>query len=77
MQTGGWHHIAITQSASQAILYIDGVMNDTKGIDVGTCRGSSMQIGSPSTDEMTVDNVRIYGVTLSTQEIAKIYNSEK
>lgn len=77
MQTGGWHHIAITQSTSQVILYIDGVMNDTRGISGGKSQGSSMQIGSEDTDEMTVDNVRIHGVTLNAAEIAKIYNSEK
>lgn len=77
LQTGGWHHIAITHSSSQAILYIDGVMNDTQGIYEGISHGSSMRIGSPTTDEMTVDNVRIHGVTLNAEEIAKIYNSEK
>lgn len=77
LQTGGWHHIAITQSSSQTILYIDGVMNDTQGISGGASEGASMRIGSQNTDEMTVDNVRIHGVTLNAEEIAKIYKSEK
>lgn len=77
LQTVGWHHIAITQSAYQVILYVDGVMNDTQGIEKGTCVGPNMQIGSANSDEMTVDNVRIHGVTLNAEEIAKIYNSEK
>lgn len=52
-------------------------MNDTQGISGGASEGASMQIGSQNTDEMTVDNVRIHGVTLNAEEIAKIYKSEK
>lgn len=77
LQTGGWHHIAIAQSASLVTLYIDGMMGDTKGITGNACQGSNMLIGSDNSDEMTVDNVRIHGVTLNSEEIARIYNSEK
>ena len=77
-QSGGWHLITIVKNSSKStMLYIDGVLVDTKSCDNDDSRGNLVTIGSAKTDPMYVDNVRIHGTALSADEIETIYNKEK
>ena len=77
-QEGGWHLITIVKNASNILLlYIDGINVDTQTCSNATSQGTSVTIGAESTDPMTVDNVRIHGIALSSDEITTIYNAEK
>ncbi|MCH5301885.1 MAG: carboxypeptidase regulatory-like domain-containing protein [Prevotella sp.] len=77
-QEGGWHLITVVKNASNIVLlYIDGVNVDTQTCSDAASQGTSVTIGSEDTDAMYVDNVRIHGTALSSDEITTIYNAEK
>jgi hypothetical protein len=85
---GSWHHIATTYDADSDIskIYINGipVLTDTRaklGIDIGDI--DKLYIGKGHTGEDTspkyfngiIDDVKIFDIALSEQEIEDIYNS--
>lgn len=84
LQTSGWHMITIVGSENLAELYIDGSLTDNQsfGFDI---QGSKMQIGgchdddwlTPWADPFKVDNVRVYGVSLTEEEVGQLYKFEK
>ena len=77
-QEGAWHSFAIVKNASNTIMfYVDGVIVDTQTCSSAKSSGTSITIGSDNTDQMYIDNVRIHGIALSSDEIATIYNAEK
>ena len=59
-------------------LYIDG-----RKADAGTSYtydnsgAKSMAIGSSDTDPMKIDNIRLYSVALTDNEVMEIYNAER
>ena len=83
LQSSGWHMITIVHQEMLVELYIDGNLTDSAN-DERTIGGNKMQIGGrgdweqmPWADPFKVDNVRIYGVALTEEEVAQLYNYEK
>ena len=77
-QSGSWHMITLVKNASDnALFYIDGINVDTQLCSSQSSTGNVMSIGSPTTAPMYVDNVRIHGIALSSDEVSQIYNAEK
>ena len=83
LQSTGWHMITIVHQERLVELYIDGNLTDS-ATDERTIGGNKMQIGGrgeweqiPWADPFKVDNVRVYGVALTEEEVAQLYNYEK
>ncbi len=83
LQSGKWHMLTLVQTGEGYDYYVDGSL-----IDSSTARdkgyGNKMQIGGRHDNErkawadpFKVDNVRIYGVALTEDEVAQLYNFEK
>lgn len=87
IQSSAWHHVAVTVNGPKEMLYlyIDGILVDnvSYGSNYIGAEGNKMQIGGDAegrmdyATSMKIDNVRIYGVTLTTEEVQQIYNAEK
>lgn len=83
LQSSGWHMITTVQYENVLELYIDGKLSDSVERSWVTVRGNKMQIGGrcfdsmPWADPFKVDNVRVYGVSLTEEEVAQLYNYEK
>ncbi|MDE7377928.1 MAG: carboxypeptidase regulatory-like domain-containing protein [Paraprevotella sp.] len=87
IQSSAWHHVVVTVSGPNEMLYlyIDGILVDNVNYGSGhiEAKGNKMQIGGTAegrmeyATSMKIDNVRIYGVTLTAQEVQQIYNAEK
>ena len=83
LQSSGWHMITTVQYENVLELYIDGKLSDSVERNWVTVRGNKMQIGGrcfdsmPWADPFKVDNVRVYGVSLTEEEVAQLYNYEK
>ena len=84
LQTSGWHMLTLVQTGEEYELYVDGNIVDNIN-DRASVEGNKMQIGGrndmdyvlPWTDPFKVDNVRIYGVALTEEEVGKLYHYEK
>ncbi len=84
LQSSGWHMLTIVRIENMYDLYVNGVLVDTAE-DTGfaySAGGNKMQIGGCGnedswTDPFKVDNVRVYGVSLTEEEVAQLYNYEK
>lgn len=77
-QSGGWHMVTLVKNAQkQAMLYVDGTLLDTQSVDNYDSEGTAMSIGSPTSDPMYVDNVRVHSVALSSEEVSNIFTAEK
>ena len=87
LQSSGWHMFTIVQNNELCELYIDGVVTDSGEFMMGydaTIDGNKMQIGGraddtsiPWADPFKVDNVRVYGVSLTEEEVGQLYKFEK
>lgn len=87
IQSNGWHHVVVSVNGPKSMLYlyIDGILVDNVNYDSGYigADGNKMQIGGNAegrmdyATSMKIDNVRIYGVALTTDEVQQIYNSER
>ena len=73
--SGAWIFYAITTTASQTLLYVNGVLvrtgnlawsGDTSAINLGAYRGSSFLIGR-------MDDMRLYSSTLTASDINALY----
>lgn len=78
----GWHMLTAVYANRQITFYIDGTLkgsashySNTKG------HGTKTSIGGKANgiwnSPMKVDNVRVYGIALTSAEVAKIYQYEK
>ena len=83
-QSEKWHLITIVTSTvgndskGTNELYIDGQLIETGTSYTNSNNGAvSMGIGSSDTDPFKVDNVRIYNVALTQDEISSIYQKER
>ena len=83
LQSSGWHMITIVKQERLVEFYLDGQLTDSKNAEF-TNGGNKMQIGGrgdndrlPWADPFKVDNVRVYGVSLTEEEVAQLYNYEK
>jgi len=85
LQSSGWHMLTLVQKNAISEFYVDGVIVDSKDFTyTNTIDGTKMQIGGraednniPWADPFKVDNVRVYGVALTEEEVAQLYNYEK
>ncbi|MDO4994148.1 MAG: carboxypeptidase regulatory-like domain-containing protein [Bacteroidales bacterium] len=84
IQSSGWHMITVVQYEGVLELYIDGKLSDSVARQWVTVRGNKMQIGGradtswyPWADPFKVDNVRVYGVSLTEEEVGQLYKFEK
>lgn len=76
---GEWHHIAVTFDGTDASFYLDGELDSTASVGLGSVNNGPLLIG---TDPQalarhfhgSMDDVRIYDRTLSGDEIAKLYD---
>lgn len=83
LQSSGWHMISVVATGSAFELYVDGNIIDSMN-NGWTLEGNKMQIGGRGdtssmawADPFKVDNVRIYGVPLTEEEVGQLYNYEK
>ena len=83
LQSSGWHMLTLVQTGEGYDLYVDGNLVDNAD-DRGNVSGNKMQIGGRNEDSgyawadpFKVDNVRVYGVALTEEEVAQLYNYEK
>ena len=84
LQSTGWHMLTLVQTGEGYDLYVDGALVDNSN-DRGSVEGNKMQIGGRNdrgeaiawADPFKVDNVRVYGVALTEEEVGQLYNYEK
>lgn len=83
LQSSGWHMMTLIQQDRVIEIYVDGIIVESKSKD-SEIGGNQMQIGGRGenggnawADPFKVDNVRIYGVSLSEDEVSQLYNYEK
>lgn len=83
LQSTGWHMLTLVQTGQGYDLYVDGALVDNSE-DRGGVSGNKMQIGGRNdreglawADPFKVDNVRVYGVALTEEEVGQLYNYEK
>lgn len=83
LQSSGWHMITLVHQDKIVELYIDGNLVESSQNE-RTIGGNQMQIGGRGdnsritwADPFKVDNVRVYGVPLSEDEVYQLYNYEK
>jgi len=76
-----WHHILLTRNSSTLDLFIDGVSvgTSTYAGDIGTA-GDTLTIGKLNSSSSyywsgSIDEVRVYGRSLSSDEVYQLYNS--
>ncbi len=76
MPEGEWAHIALTFDGTTAVAYLNGVETGTGGPKFGDDMNSTVRIGASeagsNTFEGAIDEVRLYGVVLSAEEIAAV-----
>lgn len=81
---GSWHHVAVTFTTSSAILYIDGVQDSVTSGDFSIpddTSATNITIGDWLVNDTSslptnglVDDLRVYNVSLSSGDIANLYN---
>jgi len=78
---GNWHHIVVTKSSSQTIIYIDGTPDVTNSNTFTSNNGGTedFRIGrdnpaSPAWFNGKIDQVRIYSSALSSGDVTNLYN---
>ncbi|WP_413293134.1 LamG domain-containing protein [Bdellovibrio sp. HCB185ZH] len=82
---GTWRHVAITISSSQALIYVDGVLDKTISIIMGggVCSPTApLNFGGPMCDTRVpsgamIDEFAIFNAILTAPEISTIYNRQK
>ena len=83
LQTGGWHHVAVTLNGSTGTLYVDGVQVGTntgmtlKPSNMGATTQNWIGRSQWSTDpylDGRVDDFRIYNSALTAQEVTAVMN---
>lgn len=78
--TNTFHHVAVTKSGSNVVLYVDGVAQSVGPYDPGFVFGGTTAIGARGDDYATsflgsVDEVSVYNRALSTTEVQAIHNA--
>ncbi len=77
--TGSWVHVAATKGGGTVTLYINGVAQGTGAVGITSSNANAMKLGAR--DDLTnyfkgsLDEVRIYGRTLTAAEIANEYSA--
>ena len=67
-----------SSSSGTSKLYINGKRVNVTSSDTNNNSGAkSMSIGAASSDPLKVDNVRLYSVSLTDDEVMSIYNFER
>lgn len=86
IQSGSWHMLTFVSNKGQVDLYIDGVKVDTGTYPYYSTDGLKLMLGGSTAEysygvsyqsSLKMDNLRIYGATLTGNQIMEIYNSEK
>lgn len=77
LTVGQWHHIVGRYNGTHISIYLNGVINETKVL-IGTIRTPNIPLfigheGWGNTFNGTIDEVRIYNRSLSSEQIAKLY----
>jgi prepilin-type N-terminal cleavage/methylation domain-containing protein len=77
---GNWHHVAMTYDGENLRSYIDGNITATNPVS-GNLTGRAAEIGRYLSNTYVtngyIDDVRIYGRALSSEEIKAVYNISK
>jgi hypothetical protein len=84
LSVGAWYHVAVTVSARDVFLYVNGVEQGTGTLGVGDCQpnsdpvniGVDYQVGGGRYFDGLIDDVRIYNYPLSAEEINNLYQTE-
>lgn len=82
---GNWRHVAVTISSTQALIYIDGTLDKTHPITLGTgvCSPNApITLGGPMCDSALssgamLDEFAVFNEILTAGEISTIYNRQK
>lgn len=85
LQTGAWHHLAITCANGELTLYVDGKRTDAMNSSyyVTDDNVSKIEIGGngdglfPDWFSGKVDNVRFYNKVITATDVKTIYDAEK
>lgn len=86
IQSGKWHHVAVTMDGENRVLYIDGARVDSNTAHSGTntWKCTKVHIGGDNNGKyksgfstMKIDNIRFYQRCISDAEVKEIYKSEK
>jgi len=78
--TNSFHHVAVTKSATNVVIYIDGIGESVGPYDPGFVFNGPMAIGARGMDYVAtfrgaIDEMSIYNRALSTGEIQAIYSA--
>ena len=77
---GNWRFTVATYDGTTARLYVDGVLDNSTAMGNGLSGGTTLYIGRSNAGGFfngLLDEVRIYGRTLSASEIQSLYNQGK
>lgn len=86
IQSGSWHMLTFVSNKNQVDLYVDGIKVDTGTAPYYSTDGLKLMLGGTTAEymygvsyktSMKIDNLRIYGAALTSNQIMEIYNSEK
>ena len=86
IQSGKWHHVAVTMNDDTRVFYIDGtrVDSNTASSLTNTWKCTKVYIGGDNEGKyksgsmtMKIDNIRFYQRCISDAEVKEIYKSEK
>ncbi|MDH3455888.1 MAG: fibronectin type III domain-containing protein [Gemmatimonadota bacterium] len=80
LNDGVWHHVAVVRDASSNRIYVDGVLRDDSGRNLGDLSNSNnLTFGSKDTGDEDffngmIDDIRFYNRALTEQEITDLGN---
>jgi len=81
LNNGGWHHVAVVKTATQALIYEDGALKDTVTTDGNAFSSNhTFRIGDRTNINSwngPILRFRIYSRSLTAAEIKDIYTSER
>jgi hypothetical protein len=82
IQLGVWQHVAITHDGDTLTIFVNGVqVGQTNGVPIPSPSNAPIRIGARATDQArffngAIDEVRIWTIALTPQEIAAQMNTE-
>jgi hypothetical protein len=82
-QFNRWYHVVFSHDGANTRLYVDGLLRGTAARTYGTVLDGNFYVGSytrifapPNSPDAVIDEVRVYNRTLSTNEVAQLYQYE-
>lgn len=83
---GSWHHVVGIHDGSSNLIYVDGVLDNSKDVDNGLYQtteeisiGALMNSGTPNANGYfngSMDKIKVYSRALSSDEVKEVYEKE-